>query len=61
MADKKNVSSAVSAKPEVMKVANEVRAKAGSLSDEKRDAWFARGMSLIYGGSSRAPAKTGRS
>ncbi len=60
MAEKKPASTAAHPKPDVMRIANEVRASANSMSDVKREDAFAHGMRLIYGGASHVAAKTGR-
>lgn len=60
MADKKPVPVSADPKADVMKIANELRSKANSMSDVKREDSFSHGMRLIYGGPSRVTAKTGR-
>lgn len=60
MTEKKNQVSSVQPKADVMKMANEARAKANSLSDDKRADAFLNGMRLIYGGTNRIAAKVGR-
>jgi hypothetical protein len=62
MADKKQPDQTSDPKPEVMKLANEVRSKANSMTDQEREDSFRRGMQLIYGGNSNhgIPAKACR-
>ncbi len=60
MTEKKKAPSSADPKADLMKIAQDVRTKANSLSDEKREASFSHGMRLIYGGTNRVAAKTGR-
>lgn len=58
MADKKHVSGSTSEpKTDIMKMADDTRSKANSMSDAKREESFNYGMQLIYGGSSGITAK----
>jgi hypothetical protein len=58
MDEKKKAPTAPHPKPKIMAMANEVRSKANSISDDQREASFNRGMQLIYGGNHGVPAKT---
>ena len=60
MAEKKHPRASVAPKPEVIKLANETRALANSMTDVQREDAFRHGMQLIYGGPRGIPAKTGR-
>jgi hypothetical protein len=59
MADKKTALQA-DPKPEVMKMAKEIRSKANLMTDTEREDAFRHGMQLIYGGPGHVAAKTGR-
>jgi hypothetical protein len=60
MADKKDTSHTAEPKSDVMKMANAAREKANLMNDDQRSAALLRGMQLIYGGSNRVTAQTGR-
>lgn len=60
MTEKKKSPVSADPKSDLMKIANDVRSKANSMSDEKREDAFSHGMRLIYGGTHRVAAKAGR-
>lgn len=57
MAEKKQLPGDADPKADVMKIANEARSKANSLSDDKRGEALEFGMRLIYGGNSHGASK----
>jgi hypothetical protein len=60
MSEKHHVAETANPKPELMKIARELRAKANKMTDADREESLRFGMQLIYGGSSSIPAKAGR-
>ena len=60
MNDKQHVAQTSEPKPELMKIARELRSKANKMTDAEREESFSFGMQLIYGGSSHVAATARR-